>query len=307
MNGTKENERDEYYLAKWLDKSMSDEEFKEKVSPEAYASYVKIRDGISVYELLNTPIDNSFLKIKAQINQKKVKKLPLLRYVAIAASIILCFSLYIIFQNDTIVINAAIAQQENVVLLDGSQVIVNANSTLIYEEKDWKHNRELSLEGEAYFEVKNGSQFTVKTTNGTVNVLGTKFNVKTRQDFLEVTCYEGKVKVSYGNESKILTALQSIQKIDGNLLKVQQLPHDILAPAWFQNESRYNSVPLRYVLLDLESQYNITIDKINIDDTLIFTGSFTHTNKRLALQSVFQAFNIKYSEKNKGKIELYMH
>lgn len=96
-------------------------------------------------------------------------------------------------------------------LQDGSEIMLNANSTLIVSKDfDAKISRDLSLEGEAYFKVaksidKEGSRvpFTVHTDNLEVEVLGTVFNVASRplrgtQVFLE----EGQVQLALPNAQK---------------------------------------------------------------------------------------------------------
>jgi len=50
------------------------------------------------------------------------------------------------------------------------------------------------LFGKAYFDVDKGKTFTVKTDLGTVQVLGTRFDVESRDSIFKVVCYEGSVK-----------------------------------------------------------------------------------------------------------------
>lgn len=91
-------------------------------------------------------------------------------------------------------------QTEEVALPDGSRVVLNANSTLSYA-RAWKKgaDRRVRLKGEAHFTVApkpaTKVKFTVITDDLSVNVLGTVFNVYTRESGTEVTLEEGKIKL----------------------------------------------------------------------------------------------------------------
>lgn len=90
-------------------------------------------------------------------------------------------------------------------LPDGSKVWVNANTELKYPVKFPLHERRVSLQGEAYFEVeKDKKQFIVETQGGEITVLGTSFNVSAypEEKIVSSTLVEGSVRLS----SKFSTA-----------------------------------------------------------------------------------------------------
>ena len=91
-----------------------------------------------------------------------------------------------------------------VALPDGSKVDLNAESEISYKPLWWFISRDVKLKGEAYFEVEKGSKFDVHSTQYTVSVLGTSFNVFSRAGKFNVTCLTGKVNVSDKSESVIL-------------------------------------------------------------------------------------------------------
>ena len=70
-------------------------------------------------------------------------------------------------------------QRINITLVDGTNVWLNARTSLSYPVKFGKNNRQVVLDGEAYFDVtKDKSKpFIVQTDNYNVEVLGTKFDV----------------------------------------------------------------------------------------------------------------------------------
>ena len=300
-----ENElhKNETYLAQWLDGTISDKELQELVSEIDYAAYLKLKKGIEVYEQLEAPLESSFDKINYILNVKKKPSNRLANWsIGIAAAIILCFGLFSIFGNETIEIQTNFGDQKTIALLDGSEVIINSKSVLSYDTSDWENNRTLFLEGEAYFKVKKGSRFTVNTKNGSVAVLGTQFNVNSKSDYFEVVCYEGKVGVTNTDGLNILAPNQNIRKINGNALEKWQ--DELEQPSWIHGESSFNSVPVKYVITSIEEQYNVQIDKHLIDDSIIFTGSFSHGNLSTALKTVFETLEIKYIEKEKNSIQL---
>jgi ferric-dicitrate binding protein FerR (iron transport regulator) len=189
------------------------------------------------------------------------------------------------------------------VLPDGSEVQLNAKSKLSLNEKDWEQgNRNLSLEGEGYFKVKKGSKFTVVTELGSVNVLGTQFNVKRIHGYFEVKCFEGKVSVKSSSEEVVLTPGKGYFKLKGQAAKRRNF--DTVEPAWITGESTFKSTPLKYVIKELEKQYNITFDANLVNENQLYTGSFTNKNKEIALKTVFIPLQIVYTVGKSGKIIL---
>jgi len=170
------------YLAKWIAKEISDKELQELVSDTDFSTYKKLRDGITIYEQLEAPLDNILENIKEIIKHKKAEKKsqPKVRFLysklafAAAASIALFFSISTFLTNRDVTFQSDFGEHKTIALLDGSEVILNAKSTLKYDEKNWKNNREVFLKGEAFFKVQKGSTFNVTTGNGTVSVLGTQ-------------------------------------------------------------------------------------------------------------------------------------
>ena len=80
-------------------------------------------------------------------------------------------------------------------LPDGSKVNLNAQSTLTYHPYWWRFERKVTFEGEGFFEVEKGKRFSVISKLGTTQVLGTTFNIFSRNDVYRVTCISGSVKV----------------------------------------------------------------------------------------------------------------
>ena len=305
MKNKESHNTNDTFLAQWLEGELSDIELKGLVSEADYRSFLKIRKGLEVYDGLEGSTDVSFTKIQEQISKKKGKVRNLNAntwLIGIAASIVLFFGLFSILGTDSVTIETNYGEQKTIVLLDGSEVIINSKSTLTYDEDSWEDERTLNLKGEAYFKVKKGSTFTVTTDNGDVQVLGTQFNVNSVSDLFEVVCFEGKVSVQTKDEDYILLPTNSVRRINGNTIEKWDISNT--NPSWINGESSFKSVPLEYVISALESQYNIEINSDTIDNNIIFTGSFTHKSLNTALKTVFKSLQIQYFEKEKGNIYL---
>tara|TARA_R110002049_G_scaffold10507_10_gene51714 strand:+ start:5179 stop:6111 length:933 start_codon:yes stop_codon:yes gene_type:complete len=308
MKNQNSNIDKDVFLAQWLDGQLSDIELKNLVSEADFKVYKKLKKGIEVSEKLEAPIDQSFVEIQKRITQKQQEKQPKVRplyrnwIVGVAASIVLLFGLFSLFGNDNVIIETGIGENKTIALLDGSEVILNSKSKITYDKDDWENNRVLTLDGEAYFKVEKGNTFTVKTANGFVTVLGTQFNVNSTNDFFDVVCYEGKVSVNTTTSEHVLLPTNSLRKINGDPTELSKT--QLIKPTWVSGESTFKSVPIKYVISALEDQYNLSFNSESIDDSIIFTGSFPHNNIDVALKTVFETMNIKYSEKEERNIKL---
>ena len=108
-------------------------------------------------------------------------------------------------------------QRAKVLLADGTEVWLNANTTLRYPERFDPKKREVELHGEAFFEVEKaaGNPFVVKTNKMDIQVTGTKFNVNAydTEEYFVASLVEGSVSVSCVHNRNSSYALQPRQQI----------------------------------------------------------------------------------------------
>ncbi len=294
------------FLAKWFEGSITDAVFKQYVSDEEFLHYQKLKRGVDAYVFFKKPVDTTFEVVREKIAKKKKhpQKLLYTRWaVSIAAGLVLLVGLYSILSSNLQVIKTAIGEQKNIVLVDGSRVTLNGDSQVSYNENTWDDKREITLQGEAFFTVKKGSKFIVNTKNGNVNVLGTSFDVNSSQDYFEVTCFTGKVSVTPNKKDT------TIVLVPGTYFRksAQQLVSGVnlsKRPSWIDGESSFNKVALKYVLSTFEKQYNVKFVLDNIDASVIFTGSFTHHDINIALESIFLTAGIRYKQVDEQTIVL---
>ena len=286
--------KDETFLARWIAGELSPEELEKFENSQGYPVLKKINDAS---QNLKAPTFNDqalLIKLK-ELNkpQPKVKKLiPNWAYSAAAVLVVALGLLYVMTlssQHQT-----SFGEQLAVLLPDNSSVKLNANSKLEYKTLNWKSNRTLELEGEAFFDVEKGQSFKVFTNLGLVEVLGTEFNVISRDAYFEVQCMEGKVRVSSNtlNKEVILLPGDAVRVVNNTL---EEWDFNLDESNWTLGETTFFNTPISQVLLALENQFQIKFDKTNIDLNKRFTGAFTHKNLNLALKTVSGPMGISYT------------
>jgi len=286
----------ENYLAKWLNNELSDEELAQFKASEEYASYQKIAHASKRLTAPEFNTDAEWISFRDNTLKESTKVVALQPYksfLRVAAVIaVLLGGAYFYLNSGNEHYATEFAQKTEVVLPDASEVLLNSGSELAFSEKNWADNRTLKLTGEAYFKVAKGKKFTVSTTGGTVTVLGTQFNVESRKDFFEVTCYEGLVSVTYNNIEQKLPAGNSFVVINGEIQPTDAVV--MTTPSWTRNESTFKSVPLKFVLDEFERQFNIEVETQDINTEQLFTGTFNNTDINIALESISTPSQIRY-------------
>lgn len=294
-------ERNETYLSDWLADKITDEQLKQLVSEEDFIAFQNIKNTLNGFEISNPDLEQNFNAIKQKLAEKKQRKkkvIPLWRYTSIAASLLILFGVYHFFIAEN-KIETGFGNTQKITLADNSKVFLNAKSTLTYCNT-FEYKRTLELEGEAFFEVERGSAFTVETSLGDIRVLGTKFNVIAFQDFFEVKCYEGKVQVTQKEKSTILTHGESVRFYNG--IAENWAAETAAKPTWISGESSFKNVPMRYVIEQFKNQYNVEIEYPKTLADIKFTGTFTHNEPTVALQTICLPLHLKFNKDQTGKI-----
>jgi ferric-dicitrate binding protein FerR (iron transport regulator) len=291
--------KEEALIKKWLDNQLSDEELKEFKQLEGYESYLKISETAQFFKAPTYDSSLAYKEIQSTLERKKsgLRILHALKPITkIAAIFVLGIAIYSLFyMNKITTVDTLSGQIAQVVLPDASTAQLNSLSHLSYSKRKWDSNRLVKLDGEAYFVVEKGSRFDVETSLGIVSVLGTQFNVKNRENYFEVKCFEGLVRVSINNEQVDLPAGKTVRIISG---AVSRDLTELSRPTWIDSFSSFKSVPFSEVIDEFERQYNVKIET-DIDASKLFTGMFVHNNRELALKSISLPFNLEYSIKDK--------
>jgi ferric-dicitrate binding protein FerR (iron transport regulator) len=197
-----------------------------------------------------------------------------------------------------------------VVLPDNSVVWLNTNSTLEYAADFGTATREVSLKGEAFFDVKKDSKsFIVKTDNISIYVKGTRFNVRAyaNEADIKTTLEEGKVELQVKGDKDIFTMRPGDQiTFNSNLKKITRNTVDPTDySSWKEERLVFDDTPLRDIILKLENRYNVDIE---VDSALAEKERLTMTIEQETIDEVLEfiqlSSGLKY-KKDKNQISIY--
>lgn len=248
--------------------------------------------------LLSVPENKTKDELKAlvfsKIQNAKPSKQISIHYLRVAAAAILflMLSTSLGIQYSKWEIKTKNSQKYSGLLPDKSMVILNSQSKLSFQPVNWKNKRVIHLNGEAFFNVKKGETFNVKTTNGQVEVLGTSFNVYSRAEELDVKCYSGRVKVKGVNTSVILNPFQQSRFIAGEKIIHKELNKASKA-CWSTGSYYYQNEPLQKVINELERQFDVRI-VANINTNRKFTGILKTDDLIKALTFICTPMNVAF-------------
>jgi len=216
------------------------------------------------------------------------------------------------FFLSSITIHSAYGENKKIHLPDGSEILLNANSTISYRRAfSYLKRREVRLEGEGYFKVKhinsdpnlikNGDIFTAVTNNISVTVLGTEFNLRDRRDQARIALVRGKVSVKSNNEKSVIMMpgeTLHFNQSGKELREVGMIEQEI---AWLSGKILVNQTTVDDILLEFENLYGYQV--ILEDSTLGKTridGAISIKNEQSLL---FTLKNLLYVDViKKGKI-----
>ncbi|UZR98398.1 FecR family protein [Chondrinema litorale] len=155
-------------------------------------------------------------------------------------------------------------QRLNLTLSDGSVIVLNSNSKLTYPEKFSATSREITLQGEAYFEVMRNSAkpFSVSSGDVVTTVLGTSFNIRAFDiENIEVTVNSGKVKVAanaIGKEVVLSKGQQAnYSKHLGDITTNEVNPE--WYNSWISKSLEFDLMPFKEVVKILEHTYTAKV------------------------------------------------
>lgn len=175
-------------------------------------------------------------------------------------------------------------------LSDGTIVMLNANTKLKYPNSFGGGDRTVELDGEAYFIVsktKEKQKFFVKTQQQVTEVLGTRFNIKTKKgrNIEHTTLEEGSIRVTNSNTSEGRTIQPGQQAILNNAhMKVEQVDLEPFL-AWTKGYFYLDGQNTSNVLQEIAEWYNIDIDYTITKNNNKYKGKIP---KKLSLDKLIQ-------------------
>jgi len=170
--------------------------------------------------------------------------------------------------------------QYQVTLSDGTQVWLNAASSIRFPTSFIENQRQVEVTGEAYFEVAKNKEkpFIVHANGAQVEVLGTHFNVNAYGDEPEVktTLLEGSVKISKGNNSNLMKPGQQsvVSNNNGDIYLKNDIDIDEVM-AWKNGGFNFNDADIPSIMREIARWYDVEVTYEGTIPTDHFTGKMT--------------------------------
>lgn len=278
-----------------------------------------------------TSLDSEKLFSSIQEEIKKKKKIYFLRktdwvgYSIKAAAVVLVILTTALFtftherdtkgqiaEKEPVIFQTEEEQHREITLSDGSVVRLNKNSEIVISEDYMRDKREISLTGEAYFDVAHHSEkpFIIQTGNSSIEVLGTSFNVRSvsDRDNVQVAVMDGRVSFSAMEGEKTERASVVLSKGQYGYLDVKEssIAVDEIAIdnylAWKSGRFIFDELTLNQVCTQLNRLYSL--DCSFEDDelgNLHLTANFSNESLDKTLSVIALTLDIEY-QMNEEKI-----
>lgn len=284
-----------------------------KVSPEELRlleAYFKTQEGLRCLERIidehEAEFDNPHLVLSGVNNNTLDARKANVRFrswgalaAAVTAVVILAFSymIYVSNASSTIAFTTAAGERNTITLPDGTVVIMNGNSSLSYNERDWEgDSRPLQFSGEAYFKVKSNPErpFIVNTSAIAIKVLGTTFNVKSYDEdpSIETTLVEGKVQIQriqgklHAETVELSPDHKATYSKDSEKIVMEET-QSAKEVAWINGSLVFEDEPFSEIVKDLERWYGVSI---TVEDQSSMNCRFNAVVENESLEQVMQLF-----------------
>lgn len=291
-------------LEEWLNESEANRQFFKELE-EAWTVAGILKEGDTFESNEDYQLFRS--RIELASSQPKLTKdftRRFLPYVAAVASLIIfSFSIYFYTkqpsENKSFVskIEVPYGSISHIELSDGTKVCLNAGSKLYFSGDFGQHDRKVSFEGEASFEVARNEKlpFIVQTESVSIKVLGTTFNVNTYQEAgdVKIALLEGKVELLSDAGESVHMKTNDMAVYNKTSQKITIYSDGVKdAFGWRENQLIFNNETFEQIAFVLERKFNV---KFNIQDNSIkkrrFKGDFVNN------ETLEQILNIMCTDK----------
>ncbi len=243
-------------------------------------------------------------------NAQSQPGIPWWKVAAAVAGILLLSGIFFLYKQDQALNYAtSFGEKKTLILPDGTEVTLNANSELRLNEQ-WEEGsvREVWLEGEAFFSVvhtEDDRKFLVHTSNElSVEVLGTQFNVNSRKNRATVVLNSGKVKVQAQQAGAAAQWLMQPGDLIAYERETQQVNQKMVDTAlytsWRNNLLLFKDASLGEIALMINDNYGFEVTFEN--DSLAqlrFTGSNPADQLDLLLKTLARSFDLQIAKEGK--------
>ena len=234
---------------------------------------------VSDVDEINVDVQTDLQKVKStlnhtpQIEKQTAKVIPMWRRLASVAAIAIplmvgAFFLFRFLNQNKITTYQATNAIKEIQLEDGSKVSLNQNSELEVAANFNETERNVTLNGEAFFDVAKDQEkaFIIQVDEMKVTVLGTSFNINENDNHISITVISGTVKVESETNSVTLNKNEKAIYLKKNKELSQNSIYNKNDTSWKTGVFTFRSQPIGEVLHQLE---NIFSKKITLEDSRI--------------------------------------
>jgi transmembrane sensor len=277
------------------------------------AHYQQIWENSKKIDSKNFDTDLAWQKVKSRIDESKNKgkiiefkpaRQPFFNSYRIAAGITILLSaialIYFLNNNKSELIN--LETQNNTlekVLPDGSKVFLNKNSKITYSTDFEGDTREVSLNGEAFFDIKRDEYkpFVIDANETEIKVLGTSFNVNAYTKNVKVSVETGKVQFSKKKKQTILTKGEEAEFVAENDTLLRRNTLDKNTFAYKTHVYVFEDSSLEHIIKVLSTGYQVPIAIQNPQlQTCRLTVRFDNETLQNSLNIIAETLNLQISK-----------
>lgn len=280
-------------LNDWLDQS------------EQNKDYFKTASHVLDY----TIPEPNLTKAKRQIYSKLNNNTRSYQWIGIAAAIVLVIGItWILVPKKPLIeselIWQATGKNEELALIEGSNITLFAGSNLREAKGFGKTNRKLFLKGSAYFSIthQDSLPLIVYTERYAIRDLGTKFLVQQSEDSIYIKVDEGEVAIE--DRDTVIFTIQAGEalRLSIDFKKPLEKPHKPTATT--KNRTfHFNKMALRNVLKELQMGYDVPISLANSNlNDCPFTSSFDNEDLETILTVICETLELRFEHKDKGYV-----
>lgn len=278
---------EETIVQQWLDEG--------EANRQHYAQIQEVWDSSKVLaSKSNVNEEEAWTRFQQRVTDEETietKRIPLIKRlgitrVAAAVLVLICCGWLI---NSFVLNGTTTLMADNEVITetlpDGSVVTINKGSSITFNKRLSGDTREVTLEGEAFFDVARNPDrpFIITAGEAQVKVLGTSFNVKSSKEETEVIVETGLVAVSKEEEMVELHPKEKATVLKSNPIPVKTDVQDGLYSYYRTKELVCNNTPLWRLAEVLNEAYNVDIE---ITDPKLKTIPITTTFKNQSLDDI---------------------
>lgn len=294
------------FWTKWQAKNID----KQSIIEEA--SQIVLRLSLNKKQVADTEIKEELNALLTNLpttstpnNQQPKNSLYLYKWAIAASFIVLLISWFTLnsLKGSLDIHQTAYGEIEEIQLPDATKVVLQANSTLKVP-KQWKatDNREVWLEGEAFFDVTTStSRFIVNANEFEVEVLGTEFNVLSRKNTKRVALQEGKIKLATSSQIVELAPNELLTYETTSKQFIKSTTSAVTHTAWTEKALYLNQMNLSELIRMIEDNYGYTIQtnlrETNFHISAIGTVKVDRLDDLLTILK--EAYNLKITQKGK--------